>query len=492
MKSIISTVTGAVLGGLLSLGIYDYLQPVDADNKNIPQVNSNEQIDAANAKLTNYMPTEAFAAPDMANAAEASVNAVVHVKSTKEGEEYYQVDPFRYFFYGDKGEAVKGRPQVGFGSGVVISDDGYIVTNNHVIENADKIEVTLNDNRSYGAELIGTDPSTDIALLKVDAQELPIIAYGNSDELRLGEWVLAVGNPFNLTSTVTAGIVSAKGRNLGLLRDANSSVAPLESFIQTDAAVNRGNSGGALVNAQGKLVGINTAIKSETGSYSGYSFAVPVNLVSKVVDDLLEFGAVQRAFIGVSIRNVDEAMAEQKDLSILSGVYVAGLMEKGAAEGAGIEEGDVIVKVANMPVNDVAELQERIGRFRPGNEVMVTVMRDGEEIEIPVTLTNRFGNTEIIEKKQVKLSADLGASFKELSKGELKKLGIDNGIQINNLKGGKLRSSGIREGFIITHIDKKPVGDFEDLIQELKNSKGGVLIEGVYPNGIKGYYGLGL
>jgi Do/DeqQ family serine protease len=375
---------------------------------------------------------------------------------------------------------------------VIISDDGYIVTNNHVIEDADEIEVTLNDNRAYSAELIGTDPSTDIALLKVNGEGLPVIPYGNSDELRLGEWVLAVGNPFNLTSTVTAGIVSAKGRNLGLLRDPNSSVAPLESFIQTDAAVNRGNSGGALVNAQGKLVGINTAIKSETGSYAGYSFAVPVNLVSKVVDDLLEFGAVQRAFIGVSIRDISDELAEENGLSTLSGVYVAGLMEDGAAEEAGIKSGDVIVRVGNVAVSDVPELQEQIGRFRPGNEVMVTVVRDGEEIEIPVVLTNRYGNTNIIEKKQVRLSVDLGATFKELGKGELKKLGIENGIQISELKGGKLRSSGIREGFIVTHVDKKPVGKFEDFIETLKDSEGGVLIEGIYPNGIKGYYGLGL
>ncbi len=492
MKNIVSTAIGALLGGLLSVGVYTYFEADKATALSATVNQTNNRIDAANAQLTNYLPSEAFAAPDMANAAEASVNAVVHVKSTKEGQEYYQIDPFRYFFYGDKGEAIKGKPQVGFGSGVIISDDGYIVTNNHVIEGAEKIEVTLNDNRTYTAELMGTDPSTDIALLKVDGQALPVIPYGNSDELRLGEWVLAVGNPFNLTSTVTAGIVSAKGRNLGLLQDQNSGVAPLESFIQTDAAVNRGNSGGALVNSQGKLVGINTAIKSETGSYTGYSFAVPVNLVSKVVDDLLEFGAVQRAFIGVSIRNINEELRTEEELPTLSGVYVADLVDKGAAKDAGIEKGDVIVKVGNVEVENVPELQEQIGRFRPGNKVVVTVLRDGEEVEIPVTLTNRFGNTEVIEKREARLSTDLGATFKELTKAELKKLDIEGGIQISDLKGGKLRSSGIREGFIVTHVDKEPIKNFDQLIKALKDREGGVLIEGIYPNGIKGYYGLGL
>lgn len=304
------------------------------------------------------------------------------------------------------------QPQIarGFGSGVILSDDGYIVTNNHVIEEAQNIKVILNDKREFDARLIGTDPSTDIALLKIDTEGLPFLTYGNSDELKLGEWVLAVGNPFNLTSTVTAGIVSARARNIGI----NTDQMAIESFIQTDAAVNPGNSGGALVNQSGKLVGINSAIASRTGSYAGYSFAVPVSIVKKVVDDLKEFGEVQRALLGVNIQDVNQEIAEDLNLSTVNGVYVAGVTENGAARDAGIREEDVIISVQGDQVRTSAELQEKISQFRPGDDVKVGVLRDGERKQFTVTLRNKHGDTQIVRDR----SSYLGADFEEVSNSE--------------------------------------------------------------------------
>lgn len=423
--------------------------------------------------------------PDFTKAAELTVHGVVHVKTfyASRGNTYnpFGADPFDFW-----GRPRQNQQQEASGSGVIITEDGYIVTNNHVVENADKVEVTLNDNRSFTAKVIGTDPSTDLALLKIDEKNLPFVVYGNSDNLKVGEWVLAVGNPFNLTSTVTAGIVSAKARNIGILPDQYK----IESFIQTDAAVNPGNSGGALVNTRGELVGINSAIASNTGSYTGYSFAIPVNLVRKVMDDLVEFGSVQRGFIGVSIRDVDSKLADEKGLRETQGVYVAGISEDGAAAEAGIKEGDIITRVGEVAVNSTPQLQEQIGRFRPGDKVNVTVLRNGAEKQFAVTLRNKDGDTRIVKNDQV-LNL-LGGTFENIQRDDQVKLGIQGGVRISKLMAGKLRSAGIREGFIITSIDKKPVRTTEDIENALRTKQGGVLIEGVYPNGLKAYYGFGI
>jgi serine protease Do len=421
--------------------------------------------------------------PDFVKAADATIHAVVHVKVFATQQVY---DPFQGFF----GFQNPQRQQTeGSGSGVIITEDGFIVTNNHVVSGAEKVEVTLNDNRNFTAKVIGTDASTDLALLKIDEKGLPFVTYGNSDNVKVGEWVLAVGNPFNLTSTVTAGIVSAKARNIGILPDQYK----IESFIQTDAAVNPGNSGGALVNTKGELIGINSAIASTTGSYSGYSFAIPVNLVRKVMDDLAEFGSVQRGFIGVSIRDVDSKLALEKGLKEVSGIYIAGLTEGGAAKDAGLQEGDVITKVGDINVNSMPQLQEQIGRYRPGDKVTVTAIRGGQEKSFLVTLRNKEGGTTLAKADNSEASLNLlGASFSEISGSDKSNLGLSGGAKISHLAPGKLRSAGIKEGFIITSVDRKPVRTISDLENALKDRQGGVLIEGVYPNGVKGYYGFGM
>jgi Do/DeqQ family serine protease len=436
------------------------------------------------------MPTSglAMAPVDLVPAAEHSVNAVVHVTT----ETTVNVrDPFAEFFWGYRPPAQQQRQ--GAGSGVIIAQDGYIVTNNHVIEGADRIKVHLNDRRSFDAKVIGRDPSTDIALLKVDASGLEVLSYGNSDEVKVGEWVLAVGNPMNLTSTVTAGIVSAKARNINLLQyDPSQDIFPIESFIQTDAAVNPGNSGGALVNTNGELVGINTAIASTTGQYAGYSFAVPVNIVKKVAGDLLEFGSVQRAYLGVTIRDVDQQLAEEKELGRIRGVYVNGLTDGGAAGKAGLKAGDVIVRVGTMEVNNVPQLQEQVGRFRPGQQVPVTIVRDGREQVLELTLLGKDGSSTLARKEESALRSSLGAMFRDADKQELSALKLEHGVKVSAVDAGKFRSSGIKEGFIITRIDQEPVRSASDLERILANKRGGVLIEGYYPNGTRAYYGLGL
>lgn len=474
---------GALAGALLALWAHDrYSDP------NIQYVD--QATPAAEVRYVHLPAGEGgtFEAPDFTVAAERTVNAVVHVTT----EALVQTrDPFMDFFWGYR--APQMQPRRGAGSGVVITDDGYIVTNNHVVEGADKIQVHLNDRRMYEARVIGRDPSTDIALIKIDGDDLPTLGFGNSDEVRVGEWVLAVGNPMNLTSTVTAGIVSAKARNINLLQyDPGRDIFPIESFIQTDAAVNPGNSGGALVNAHGELVGINTAIASTTGSYAGYSFAVPANIVRKVTSDLLEFGAVQRAYIGVSIRDIDQALAREIGMDRIRGVYVNGLTEDGAAEQAGIEAGDVIVKVASIPVDNVPQLQEQVGKFRPGDQVAVTILRDGREQVRNVHLRSRDGATEVVADAGDKAVVVLGGELARADAEELKALDLEHGVKVRRVNGGKLRSSGIREGFIITRIDQERVRDPKDIERLLQGKSGGVLVEGIYPNGMKAYYGLGM
>ena len=488
MKNALGVFAIASIGGLTALGLNHLLN--DDSKAQTSQINYQAPI--------NYVKLPSSGSAEMAldftTAAASSVHSVVNVKTTYplETQNQYMYDPFRDFF-GYRGQRQQQQAPVSTGSGVIISQDGYIVTNNHVVDGADKIEITLNDKRSYTAEVIGKDPATDLALLKIKEEDLPFVSYGNSDDVKVGEWVLAVGNPFNLNSTVTAGIISAKGRNINILEnDASKGQFPIESFLQTDAAVNPGNSGGALVNTRGELVGINSAIASNTGSYTGYSFAIPVNIARKVVADLLEFGEVQRAFIGLSIEDLDGKLAKEKSITEIKGVYVKGVVEGGSADEGGIKEGDVIRKIGETIVNNVPELQEQISRYRPGNKVNVTLKRNNQEKVLTVILKNKNGNTKVVAKPKVEVVSTLGASFEPVSKEEMMKLNIENGIRVSKLGAGKLLSAGIKEGFIITNVDKKRITTFEDLKSLLENKKGGVLIEGVYPNGMRAYYGFGM
>lgn len=433
--------------------------------------------------------------PDFREASKQSLPAVVHIKALPDDPEEMEEErgrrrrdrdsnPFKFFF-----EYPEGMPP-GFGgasgSGVILSADGYIVTNNHVVEDGNYLQVILFDNRTFEARLIGTDPSTDLALLKVDGQDLPFLPFGNSDELEIGEWVLALGNPYDLTSTVTAGIVSAKGRSIGILEDRYR----IESFIQTDAAINPGNSGGALINPRGELVGINTAIASRTGSYVGYGFAVPVNIVRKVVDDLKMYGEVQRGLLGVQIADLSPEYVEDENLRVSQGVLIAEVNEESAAEEAGLQKGDVITHVEGRKVRSSSELQERVARMRPGDEVELTFLRDGQKRTTTAVLQNQAGQRRIVENTSADLE-DLGANLEELNENELAELDLDYGVRVRELESGPLLEAGMREGFIITHIDKKPVYDEDDVLRALSDITGGVLIAGVYPDGSKAYYAFG-
>ncbi len=477
MKKALGILLIAGLGGLSGAYVYLHYTSNDFSKSTISEKQNAQFVNFPNSSGSSNL-------TDFTIAAEKSIHAVVHVKTfyTTQISNPFGGNPFG--FWG--GPQQQPQQQESSGSGVIITDDGYIVTNNHVVENSEKVEVTLNNNQSYSAKIIGTDPSTDLALLKIDEKNLPFIPYGNSDNVKVGEWVLAVGNPFNLTSTVTAGIISAKARNIGILPDQYK----IESFLQTDAAVNPGNSGGALVNTNGELVGINSAIASTTGSYSGYSFAIPVNLVKKVMNDLAEFGSVQRGFIGVSIRDIDSKLIDEKGLKQTQGVYVAGLTPGGSAEDAGLKEGDVIQKVGNVTISSTPQLQEQIGNYRPGDKVALTVLRDGKPDIFTLTLRNKDGDTKIV-KNEEPLNL-LGGTFENASSDERSKLRIKGGVKISKLLAGKLRNAGIQEGFIITSIDKSLINSKDDLEKILKTKQGGILIEGVYPNGLKAYYGFGI
>lgn len=487
MKKVISSLFIAALGGAFALvGNYYFNQ---SNNNQV----SNYNAYAAPVLKTNYSGLLSGSA-DFVSSAEKTVNSVVHIKTIVEQKNNLAYDPFQDWLFG--GRQRQPNMMQGSGSGVIISQDGYIVTNNHVVNEATKIEVVLNDKRTYIAEVIGTDPNTDLALLRIKETSLPFVNYGNSDDVKVGEWVLAVGNPFNLNSTVTAGIVSAKGRNINILEHnaQGGNLAPIESFIQTDAAVNPGNSGGALVSTTGDLVGINTAIASNNGSYQGYSFAIPVNLVKKVVSDLIEYGTVQRAFIGLGIQDIDSKFAEEKRIKQLKGVYINGLTENGAGQEAGIKIGDVVTKVENVGVKSTSELLEQIGKFRPSDKINVTIIRNEKEIIIPVVLKNKENSLGIIKKPEIFRTAvnSLGAEFEELNAEDLSKYNITSGVKISKLQAGKLANAGIKEGFIITSVDKKKISNIKDIQATLENKSGGVLIEGMYPNGMRAYYGFGL
>lgn len=435
---------------------------------------------------------------DLTDAAEKTIHGVVHIKSTVNGRTQVvqeMPDIFEYFFGNGmpRQREIQSRPQVGYGSGVILSEDGYIVTNYHVIESADQIDVTLNDNRIFQATIVGTDPNTDLALIKIEGDEFPFIPMGNSDDLKLGEWVLAVGNPFNLTSTVTAGVVSAKARKIGIYDSRES----IESFIQTDAAINMGNSGGALVNVRGELIGINAALESPTGTYAGYGFAIPTTIVSKVVADLKEFGTVQRALLGIVGGDVAAMLQleenKNKDFGTLDGVYVSDVTDGGGALAAGIESGDIIVAINGKKVKTMTELQEVIAQHRPGDKIKVSLLRDKKSKEITVELKNSQGNTEVVKDRKMEM---LGAAFGEVSEQTRKQLNIGYGLQVSGVDAGKFQKAGIQRGFIILKVNNVQIRsekDLENVFNEaIKTPEQVLFITGIYPSGRRANFAIDL
>jgi Do/DeqQ family serine protease len=436
-----------------------------------------EHVDKSVAKNAVYTLDEKGAPIplDFTGVAQKSIGAVVHIINTQgisksrvfKGQDE---DLFRQFF--QQGDPRRQGPSIGSGSGVIINPDGYIVTNNHVVKDAEDLEVTLNDNKKYKAKLIGTDPQTDIAVIKIDEKNLPSLKFSNSDEVKIGQWVLAVGNPFNLTSTVTAGIVSAKGRNIDLLTN-NSGI---ESFIQTDAAINPGNSGGALVDLNGNLIGINTAIASQTGSYNGYGFAVPANLAGRVAADLIQYGATQRGYLGVTVADLNEVQ-KQKEIKLSEGAYIASVKENSAAQKAGIKPDDIVIAINEHKVASRADLMEIVGSHRIGDKLNIRVDRKGETKNFEVTLKNLDNSTALVPKEKSEAGTasvsddDLGAKFSK----------VEGGVQITELKEGMLYDRGIEEGFIITRIDRKPVSSASQVVKRLKDNSEGAWLEGYYP-----------
>ncbi len=460
----------------------------------------------------NASPAAAAAVPaqpvDLTYAAEKSLPSVVHILSTKNSKVQtveVQSDPFSDFFsdpfgfFGNPNQGNGGRQkrsvrtpkQQGSGSGVIISADGYIVTNNHVVADADELTVTLNDNKEYSARIIGTDKTTDLALIKIEGKNFPAITIANSENIKVGEWVLAVGNPFNLTNTVTAGIVSAKGRSLYQ--------NGVESFIQTDAAINPGNSGGALVNTRGELIGINAMLYSQTGSFSGYGFAIPTSIMNKVVDDLKKYGTVQRAVIGIQgsdVKNYVDAQKDQGkdvDLGTMEGIYVAKVIEESAAEEAGLKEGDVITAIDGKEVNKMADLQECLAKKRPGDKVSISYLRDKKKATKTVTLKNEQGNTQVVKKADLDV---LGGNFRAITDTQKQQFNIGYGLEVIKVNTGKLKNAGITKGFIIQRVNDsaiKTIDDLQNVVKEASTSKDPVLyIQGVYPTGKKAYFAVPL
>lgn len=453
------------------------------ENNTNPTIISTADKTNSAFSLVDYKGNYAFTAPDFVSASEKTVNAVVSINNfadpTQSRRSY---DPFEFFFGPSQPSQRNPDLPSGQGSGVIISNDGYIVTNNHVIKGSNKIEVILNDKRSYTAELIGTDPNTDIALLKIEEKNLPYLKFIDSDLINVGDWVLAVGNPFGLNSTVTAGIVSAKGRSIDILRrNANN---PIESFIQTDAAINPGNSGGALVNPNGDLVGINTAISSPTGTYSGYGFAVPSNLVRKVVEDIKEYGMVQRGFLGVEVMDLsNEHLVRQynkengTNYESQAGVLIQRLTDNGGAQVAGLEKGDIITKIDGQKITSFGRLSFAVGSKNPGDKVEVTVLRKGKERKYTVTLRDQKGNAKTRSIADLSVSEKLGAEFEPLTERQKISFGIDYGVMVKNLEtGSKLSSIGIGESYIILKVNDKEVSSQKDVEKILKNHKGRVSI----------------
>ena len=494
--------------GVAGLTTYKLLQ----SNESAKETSFNEMFKQnPNVKLAAFDAVNAQPV-DLTQAAENSLHAVVHIKSTQQAKEQTVTvrDPFAEIFgdiFGNGGRQqrrVQTQPRVGFGSGVIISKDGYIVTNNHVIDGADEIIVKLNDNREFKGRMIGTDPNSDLALVKIEGDDFPTIPVGDSDALKVGEWVLAVGNPFNLTSTVTAGIVSAKARTLGVY-----GIGGVESFIQTDAAINQGNSGGALVNAKGELVGINAVLSSPTGAYAGYGFAIPTSVMTKVVSDLKQYGTVQRALLGIkgtSLAGDGDMMSDQpidksgatlsdkrKEFGVVDGVWVREIVDGGSAAGSDIKVDDVIIGIDGKKVQNFADLQEAIAQHRPGDKVTVKVMRDKKEKNINITLKNEQGTTKIVKDAGMEI---LGAAFKELPDDLKKQLNLGYGLQVTGVTSGKMADAGVRKGFIILKANDQPmrkVSDLEEVMKAAVKSPNQVLfLTGVFPSGKRGYYAVDL
>jgi Do/DeqQ family serine protease len=500
MKANWKIVLGLILVSLLSAGIAVGMYA---------HLNKNDKMSASGEfQQTGFHPVGynnvAAENTDFTLAAEQSVNAVVHIKSVakpsqRENNRGY-FDPFEFFFGGQSPQYQQRQPRVGFGSGVIISTDGYIITNNHVIEGADEIEVTANDDQTYTAKVIGKDEATDVALLKIDGKNLPVIPFGDSDALKVGEWVLAVGNPFNLTSTVTAGIVSAKGRGSVFPGSGGRTQDKVESFIQTDAAVNPGNSGGALVNTKGELVGINTAIYSETGNYVGYSFAIPINLVKKIVTDIKEYGIVQRAMLGISIMELPALKEKEPEtynkLKVHEGVYIGGFSSNSSAKKAGIQEGDVITAINGTKIKNYQELRAQISRYSPGNVIEVQVQRDSDVKKYKVELKNDQGTTEIVKNRSV--AEILGATFKELSPETKNKVGVNYGVEVTDITNGKLKEAGIKNGFIILTANDEKLNSPEtftkivEILLKQDPDERGLYIKGLYPNDKVRFYAIDL
>ncbi|MCS2223928.1 trypsin-like peptidase domain-containing protein [Bacteroides fragilis] len=512
MKQTTKNILGIGAVVLLSAGVagvttFTMLKPENRDS-----LSFNEQFrQNPGARLAAYDAINAQPV-DLTQAAENSLHAVVHIKSTQQAKEQTVTvrDPFAEIFgdiFGNGGRQqrrVQTQPRVGFGSGVIISKDGYIVTNNHVIDGADEIIVKLNDNREFKGRMIGTDPNSDLALVKIEGDDFPTIPVGDSDALKVGEWVLAVGNPFNLTSTVTAGIVSAKARTLGVY-----GIGGVESFIQTDAAINQGNSGGALVNAKGELVGINAVLSSPTGAYAGYGFAIPTSVMTKVVSDLKQYGTVQRALLGIkgtSLAGDGDMMSDQpidksgatlsdkrKEFGVVDGVWVREIVDGGSAAGSDIKVDDVIIGIDGKKVQNFADLQEAIAQHRPGDKVTVKVMRDKKEKNINITLKNEQGTTKIVKDAGMEI---LGAAFKELPDDLKKQLNLGYGLQVTGVTSGKMADAGVRKGFIILKANDQPmrkVSDLEEVMKAAVKSPNQVLfLTGVFPSGKRGYYAVDL
>ena len=457
-------------------------EPANEEQQPVSEV---EQAQQPKVQRTAFLPSANT--PDFVDAAEHSVDAVVHImtKVVKQSNTYD--DFFGALFgqlYGYPGQTYS-NTQVAYGSGVVLTPDGYIVTNNHVVEGADEVEVTFNNKVKKTATIIGTDPTTDLALIKVEASDLDYLIFGDSDNVRIGEWVLAVGNPFNLTSTVTAGIVSAKARDLSILGEGTS----VESFIQTDAAVNPGNSGGALVNTKGELIGINAAIASHTGSYEGYSFAIPSNIVRKVVDDLLLYGQTQRGYLGVQITELTAELADKIGLEDVEGVYVAEVTEGGAAQQAGMKDGDVITAINGKKVNTKTQLMETVRQYRPGDKVEVEVNRHGSHDTYTLYLLNEAGNTEVMKKGDAFYNAEFGLMLRPIDNNDMSRLNIRGGLKIVEIRQGRFMNSGVPVDFVITKVNGTTVNDKTELENALKNNRSRrTTIEGVYPNGMMGSF----
>jgi Do/DeqQ family serine protease len=489
MRRFGSVLMAAVLGSLCTVAT---LQWTGADDEKV-KINYTSSVPIN--KVAYAVDDEGKAVPlDFTVAAEMVMPAVVHIRSTYSGParpQYEIPEAFRDFF----GPMI---PQQGphqaqaAGSGVIINSDGYIVTNNHVVKDADEVEVALYDDRVYDARVIGTDPDTDIAVIKIEEKGLPFLSFVDSNKAKVGEWVLAVGNPFNLNSTVTAGIISAKGRSINILnRNTEQGSTAIESFIQTDAAINPGNSGGALVNLQGGLLGINTAIASPTGSYSGYGFAVPSNIVSKIVEDLIEYGVVQRGWLGVSITTVNRQLVDERSLDVNSGAYISAFADQSSAKEAGLKEGDVVVKIDDRVIKSNTALIEYIGTRRPGDKVNITVNRDGKELTFPVVLKTREGKVGPVKPEDRDALASLGMVLEDADEDVLEDLGLKQGIMVKELGNGKLaRYTDIREGFIITKVNDRPVSSVKEFNDIIRNKRTGelVILSGTYKQSPKSEY----